>query len=298
MRSPPTATCKRKVKEALLALRVERRFDKEEILEAYLNRIYLGNGHYGVQAAARGYFGKPASQLTVAESALLTGLIPCPSVCSPRIAPAVAESRRDQVLKAMRENGAITPEAYDEALGVADFARRRAAQFVCVRPITMPRRTRSASRMPAACTSWKPSAAQVMQQFGAEDVLKGGLRIYTTVDMTLQRHAEQAIAQRLAQIDKTGGLEGALVALDPHTGEVLALVGGRDFHTSSFNRATQAKRQPGSAFKPLLFAAAIEQGYTPSSVRDGDGHADSDCRRVHGCRPASTKRRAIRCGRR
>ena len=107
---------------------------------------------------------------------------------------------------------------------------------------------------------------QVMQQFGAEDVLKGGLRIYTTVDLTLQKHAEAAIATRLHAIDKTRRLEGALVALDPRTGEVLALVGGRDFHTSSFNRATQAKRQPGSAFKPLLFAAAIEQGYMPSSM--------------------------------
>ena len=110
---------------------------------------------------------------------------------------------------------------------------------------------------------------QVMQQFGAEDVLKGGLRIYTTIDMTMQRHAEEAIALRLSQLDKTNTLEASLVALDPQTGEVLAMVGGRDFHSSPFNRAMQAKRQPGSAFKPLLFAAAIEQGYTPSSPVTG-----------------------------
>ena len=108
-----------------------------------------------------------------------------------------------------------------------------------------------------------------MQQFGADDVLKGGLRIYTTIDMTLQRHAEEAIAARLSQLDKTNNLEAALVAIDPRTGEVLAMVGGRDFHTSSFNRAMQAKRQPGSAFKPLLFAAALEQGYMPSSQVTG-----------------------------
>ena len=108
-----------------------------------------------------------------------------------------------------------------------------------------------------------------MQRFGAESVLKGGLRIYTTIDMTMQRHAEEAIAARLSQLDKTNNLEAALVAIDPRTGHVLALVGGRDFHTSSFNRAMQAKRQPGSAFKPLLFAAAIEQGFTPSSQVTG-----------------------------
>ena len=105
----------RKVKEALLALRLERRFGKEEILEAYLNRIYLGNGHYGVQAAARGYFGKGASELDLAESALLAGLIPCPSVCSPRVAPAVAKSRRDHVLKAMLANGLISQDAFEDA---------------------------------------------------------------------------------------------------------------------------------------------------------------------------------------
>ena len=110
---------------------------------------------------------------------------------------------------------------------------------------------------------------EVMQRFGADGVLKGGLRIYTTIDMTLQRHAEEAIAARLSELDKTNNLEAALVAIDPRTGEVLALVGGRDFHNSSFNRAMQAKRQPGSAFKPLLFAAAIEQGYTPSSQVTG-----------------------------
>ena len=110
---------------------------------------------------------------------------------------------------------------------------------------------------------------QVMLQFGAEDVLKGGLRIYTTIDMTVQRQADEAISARLAQLDKASTLEAALVAIDPRTGHVLAMVGGRDFHLSSFNRATQAKRQPGSAFKPLIFAAAIEQGYAPSSQVTG-----------------------------
>ena len=256
----------RKIKEALLALRVERRFDKQHILEAYLNRIYLGNGHYGVEAAARGYFGKPAAELTHAESALLAGVIPCPSVCSPRTAPNVAKTRRDTVLKAMRENGALTDAEYAAALVTpVALAQERHDPYAVT-----PQGVHAAHGADATGLHFLESVRrQVMQQFGAEDVLKGGLRIYTTIDMTLQRHAEEAIAARLSQLDNTNKLEAALVAIDPRTGEVLAMVGGRDFHESSFNRAMQAKRQPGSAFKPLLFAAALEQGYMPGSQVTG-----------------------------
>jgi 1A family penicillin-binding protein len=256
----------RKIKEALLALRVERRFDKEHILEAYLNRIYLGNGHYGVEAAARGYFAKPAADLTTAESALLAGIIPCPSVCSPRTSPNIAKARRDTVLKAMRENGAITPGEFADAIATPmALAAERHDPYAATH-----HGADVAHGADAAGLHFLESVRrQVMQQFGAEDVLKGGLRIYTTIDMTLQRQAEQAIAARLSQLDKTHTLEAALVAIDPRTGEVLAMVGGRDFHTSSFNRAMQAKRQPGSAFKPLIFAAALEQGYMPSSPVTG-----------------------------
>jgi 1A family penicillin-binding protein len=256
----------RKVKEALLALRVERRFDKRDILEAYLNRIYLGNGHYGVEAAARGYFGKSAADLTHAEGALLAGIIPCPSVCSPRTSPHVANTRRDTVLKAMRKNGALTDAEYATAVATPmALAQERHDPYAAE-----PQGMHAAHVAGATGLHFLESVRrQVMQQFGAEDVLKGGLRIYTTIDMTLQRHAEEAIAARLSQLDKTNKLEAALVAIDPRTGEVLAMVGGRDFHQSSFNRAMQAKRQPGSAFKPLLFAAALEQGYMPNSQVTG-----------------------------
>ena len=255
----------RKIKEALLALRVERRFDKKKILEAYLNRIYLGSGHYGVEAASRGYFGKSASDLTLAESALLAGIIPCPSVCSPRTSPNVARSRRNTVLKAMRNEAAISEQ---------DFTAAVASPLVLVAerhdPYTVTHAATVAHGADAIGLHFIEAVRrQVMDQFGADDVLKGGLRIYTTIDMTLQRHAEEAIAARLAWLDTTNRLEAALVAIDPRTGEVLAMVGGRDFHSSPFNRAMQAKRQPGSAFKPLLFAAALEQGYAPSSLVTG-----------------------------
>jgi penicillin-binding protein 1A len=255
----------RKIKEALLALRVERRFDKKRILEAYLNRIYFGNGHYGVEAAARGYFAKSASELTIADSALLAGIIPCPTVCSPRTSPTVAKSRRDMVLAAMLDHAAITNDEY-----VASLAAPLALVPERHNPYTTTHHANGMHGSDAIGLHFLEAVRrQVMDQFGAEDVLKGGLRIHTTIDMTMQRHAEAAVAARLAQLDKTNTLEGALVAIDPRTGHVLAMVGGRDFHTSAFNRAMQAKRQPGSAFKPLIFAAALEQGYTPSSQVTG-----------------------------
>ncbi len=263
----PDRNLGRKIREALLALRVDRRFTKEQILEAYLNRIYFGNGHYGIQAASRGYFGKPASELTAAESALLAGIIPCPSACSPRLSVALATARRDKVLDAMRSTGALDDGGYAAAVKTpVTLAPSRHDSYAASHPGPS---THHDHDSVCGLHFMEAVRRQVMQRFGAEDVLRGGLRIYTTVDMALQNHAEEAIAHRLAAIDKTRTLEGALVAIDPTTGEVLALVGGRDFHNSSFNRATQANRQPGSAFKPLLFAAALEQGYTPSSIVTG-----------------------------
>ena len=255
----------RKIKEALLALRLERRFEKKTILEAYLNRIYLGNGHYGVEAASRGYFAKAASEINIAESALLAGIIPCPAVCSPRTSPSVARVRRDTVLKAMRDDGLIDERQYADAVSTPiTLAPRRHDPYTVTHHGGEPHGADA-----AGLHFLEAVRRQVMQQFGVDDVLKGGLRIYTTIDMTMQRHAEEAVATRLKQLDATNTLEAALVAIDPRTGEVLAMVGGRDFHDSPFNRAMQARRQPGSAFKPLIFAAAIEQGYTPSSQVTG-----------------------------
>ena len=269
-------TLDRKVKEALLALRIDRRFPKRQILEAYLNRIYLGDSHYGVEAAARGYFGKTAADLTAPEAALLAGLIKCPSACSPRIAPAAAKARRDTVLAEMREVGNLTQEEYAQAVAAPVALIPERHDPYDRTHLAMAAGGESDGGQPCSLYFVEAVRREVFSQFGAVDVLRGGLRIYTTIDMTLQRQAEAAIADRLQQIDPVkkndkvlslvGRLEGALVALDPRTGEVLALVGGRDFHESQFNRATQAQRQPGSAFKPLLFAAAIEQGYAPSSL--------------------------------
>jgi len=272
-------TFDRKVREALLALRIDRRFAKRQILEAYLNRIYLGDGHYGVEAAALGYFGKTAAELTPPEAALLAGLIRCPSACSPRTAPALAKMRRDTVLAEMHAVGNLTNEQYAQASATPITLISERHDPYASSHLVAAGAEEGPDGQPCALYFVETIRREVMSQFGEADVLRGGLRIYTTIDMDLQKQAEDAVTARLQQIDPIkkanedhrsdglqGRLEGALVAIDPRTGEVLALVGGRDFHESPFNRATQARRQPGSAFKPLLFAAALEQGYSPSSI--------------------------------
>jgi penicillin-binding protein 1A len=179
----------------------------------------------------------------------------------------LAKTRRDVVLEAMRRNGVLTDSAYAQA--VASPIVLVSERHNSYAPAHLESDHATANGDACGLYFMEAVRRQVMRQYGANDVLRGGLRIYTTIDMRLQQHAETVVKQRLQQLDKSDEIEGALVALDPKTGEVLALVGGRDFHKSPFNRAIQARRQPGSAFKPLLFAAAIEQGYTPSSTITG-----------------------------
>ena len=260
-------TYDRKIREVLLAAQIEQRYKKGQILEEYLNTVYLGEGYYGVEAASRGYFGKPASDLQPHEAALLAALVRSPSTDAPCIGPARALKRRNLVLRLMREQGRITEEAF---------------------------RTASAARLPArdhknpaavgALAANGPASGPYFQEeirrqlfalFGSDKVLRGGLRVYSTYDPEMQRHAESAVATRIAEIVKmrpaARDLQGALVAMDPVTGDVRALVGGRDFRASSFNRATQAHRQAGSAFKPIIYASAIERGYSPGTIlRDLD----------------------------
>ena len=265
----PQRTFERKAREALLALAIERRFTKSQILEAYLNRIYYGDGYHGIEAASRGYFGKSADELTVAEAATLAGVIKSPSKYALREAPERAIGRRNLVLRAMRETGALT----------AAEARELENAPLTVEPPDHDERAdgEDPSHEGAFCgLHFKEEIRRlVMNRFGADQLYQGGLRIYTTLSPDLQRAAEDAVADRIRALEASKAykrrghqehLEASLVSIDPMTGYVLALVGGRDYHESRFNRATQAHRQPGSAFKPLLFAAALEQGYSPGSV--------------------------------
>ncbi len=255
----PRRTYDRKIREAMIAARLEQRYSKKEILQAYLNAVYFGEGFYGVEAASRGYFGKLAMDLEAHEAALLAAVIRSPSHYAPSIAPAKALARRNLVLRLMRKQGRLSNEAFQVARARAIPTHRSARSA----PLT-------AATNPTGQYFEEALRRQLASQFGNERVLRGGLRVHSTYDPRLQGLAEQAIATRLAQISKARArakdLQGSLVAMDPTTGDVLALVGGRSFRESSFNRATQARRQAGSAFKPIIYAAALERGYAPGTM--------------------------------
>ena len=264
-------TVRRKIKEVILAAQIEGTYSKDEILELYLNKVYFGDGLYGVEAASLGYFGTHAADLDVAQAALLAGLVKSPSSYAPTVSLERAVSRRAVVLQAMEGAGAITGEAADAA---------RDADVVL--------EDRLRRQEPYGLYFKEQVRIALVQKFGWERVYQGGLRVHTTIDLAMQRAAEDAVRKSLDEIeaqrsrrakaDRKGGkdaegppedpdpLQAALVALDVATGDVKAMVGGRDFERSRFNRAVQAKRQPGSAFKPFVFAAAIEAGYTPASL--------------------------------
>ncbi len=260
-------TYARKIREVLLASQIEQRYKKEQILEEYLNTVYMGEGYYGVEAASRGYFGKSASDLQPYEAALLAALVRSPSMDSPCVAPARALKRRNLVLRLMREQGRITEEAFRTASSTG-----------------LPPRDHENPTAVGALAGNGPASGLYFQEeirrqlftlFGSDKVLRGGLRVYSTYDPGMQRQAESAVVARIAEIVKmrpaARDLQASFVAMDPVTGDVGALVGGRDFSASSFNRATQAHRQAGSAFKPIIYASALERGYSPGTIlRDLD----------------------------
>jgi penicillin-binding protein 1A len=260
----------RKAREMVLAVRLEWAFSKDEILEMYLNRIYFGRGFYGIEAAAQGYFGKKALALSLEESALLAGLIQAPSAYAPPSNMERAVARRAVVLQRMLAVSAITE---------AQATRATKSKVQLRREFGQPRfgeyfRNRV--------------AVELIERFGEDRVWNGGLRVYTTINPTMQRAAEKALTTGLTQIERRPGfvgptlasasaegtsqpgyVQGAFVAIDPRNGHVRALVGGRDFDDSTFDRAVDAQRQAGSAYKPFVFAAALEAGASPSTVITG-----------------------------
>lgn len=241
----PDRTFERKIQEVILSLWLEARYSKDEILEMYLNRVYLGAGAYGVDAAARRYFAKPASQLALAEAAVIAGLLKAPSHYSPLNDLNAAEARSQTVLAAMLDSGFITEREMSLALSAK------------VDPVK-----------PPAAGSFGYAADWIADLVpGLVGSLKEDVVVDTTIDMRLQAEAAKALEEGLARDGKTYRVgQGALVAMEPD-GAVRALVGGRDYGVSQFNRAVEAKRQPGSAFKPFAYLAALERGYLPETVR-------------------------------
>jgi penicillin-binding protein 1A len=261
-----TRTYRRKLREMVVALELERRFTKHEILEAYLNTIYFGNGYYGVAAAAAGYFGKAPREIDPADAATLAALIPAPVTLSqPRSADQL-RARRNRILMRMREAGVLPDADWELARKSVLAARLKDADDEA----NPPERERWGGYFKEAVRQ------QLVHVLGARPVRDGGLRVYTTLDADAQQAAERAVATQAAAIDRRASrgrragtpqpVQAALVALDPASGEVRALVGGRDFNTSPFDRARQARRQPGSTFKPLIAAAALEAGLLPGTM--------------------------------
>jgi penicillin-binding protein 1A len=266
----------RKIKELILAMYIERKFSKEEILQFYLNQIYFGEGAYGVEAAAKVYFNKPAQELNLAECAMLAGLPRAPSAYSPENNIHLAYKRRAVILRRLRTLNFITEEeeiqANSQKLPVKTYetAKKTAPYFV------------------------EDIRKTLLPEFGANMLYKGGLRIYTTLDLKTQQAAEEVMDASLKMFDEIkqrelkeelmeeqglSGTEevelstsvfqevqGALIAIDPRNGQIRAMVGGRDFEESEFNRVTQAYRQPGSGFKPFIYTAAIDNGFTPATI--------------------------------
>ena len=253
---------RRKLKEVIVAASLEAEYSKAEILELYLNKVYFGDGLHGVEAASLGFFGKHAADLTLSEAALIAGLVKSPSSFAPTVNLKRAVARRDLVLQTMVESGAVS--AAEAAAAKAD-----------------PVKLKSTLGRDDPYGAWfkEEVRRQLVAKFGLDRVYEGGLKVYTTVDMGMQQAAELLVEDSLTEVEERRNarlkkgeaadpakLEGALVAIDPMTGEVRALVGGRSFESSHFNRAIQARRQPGSAFKPFVFAAALEAGWSPASI--------------------------------
>jgi len=252
----PEKNLLRKIKEAILAFQMERRYTKDEILGLYLNQIYFGSGAYGIKAAAWIFFRKKVENLTLAESALISGMPKSPSRYSPLVNPDLAVKRRNIVLWQMQRDNFISEKEF---------------QWAKETPLSVSEEGRPSVKAPYFVSYIKKHLETII---GSSMLYRGGLEIYTTLDIGLQEAAEKAVAKRMPELEKRmvqKELEGiepqcAVISLDVKTGGILAMVGGKDYSKSSFNRAVSAQRQPGSAFKPIVYACAIENGFSQNKL--------------------------------
>jgi penicillin-binding protein 1A len=254
----PERSLSRKIKEAILAYRVENELSKENILFLYLNQIYLGHGAYGVESAAQSYFGKHVEDLSLAEATMLAGLPRAPSKYSPFVNSKGAKERQAYVLKRMLKEGYITDKQFKQALTT---------------PLTF--NTEENKQILKAPYFTEHIRRYIEEKYGSDALYKEGLLVYTSLNLDMQNAAQVSLESGLMDLERrhkyqgyrqSSRLQGALMCMDPDTGYVRAMVGGKDFKKSEFNRAIQAKRQGGSAFKPIIYAAALDKGYTPATI--------------------------------
>ena len=247
-------TLKRKIKEVLLAFKIEQTYTKPEILEMYINQIYFGQGAYGVQTAAQTYFGVDAKNLTLGQAAMLAGVPNSPNYLNPFNNLEAAKARQATVLDQMAKYGYITEAQAKEAKEA---------------PLHLQSKAKASKTNPIFSYFTDYVVQEVAEKYGDDAVYKGGLKIYTTLDMDAQKAAVEAMHNLPTYYSDEKGVQqpqGALVAINPHNGYIVAMVGGRG--TDYFNRAVLAQRQPGSAFKPFVYLAALQEGMTPGSIID------------------------------
>lgn len=257
----PEKTISRKIKEMIIAFQIEHNFSKEEILQMYFNQIYFGIGTYGVSTASKVYFGKRVEDLTLAECALLIGIIPAPERYSPFNNPDFAKIRRNLVLERMLEERFITKQEYEDAKN-APLPEKRSVLY------------------PSRAPYFSEFVRQQLEpKYGIETFWKGGLKIYTSLDLNMQIKAEEIFNKSLSEFEaknlqtnsdtsaqtSTSPLQGAFLVVEARTGALKVMIGGRNYQQSQFNRAVQAKRQAGSTFKPFVWYAALQTGLTPQS---------------------------------
>ncbi|MBU1337874.1 MAG: PBP1A family penicillin-binding protein [Acidobacteria bacterium] len=244
----PRKTITRKIQEMIIALKIERRYSKDEILGLYLNQTYFGTRAYGIEAASQIYFGKPVEEISTAEAALLAALPKSPQNYSPYIRPDWSLSRRDHVLRRMRDKGFIGPDEYGEALNVDIPQKISGARF--------------------DSPYFVEYARSILKERFGDRLYVSGLKIFSSLNYDMQLHAEEAVRAGIEALNQRGwpGVQVALVAVEMKTGKIRAMVGGSNFWESQFNRATQAHRQPGSSFKPIVFLTALNMGYRPDDL--------------------------------
>ena len=259
----PERTFSRKVKEAILTYQIERTYTKDEILERYLNEIYFGSGSYGIKNAADQYFRKDPKDLNIAEAALLAGIPNRPTKYDPNRSLENALHRQQIILKEMFEDGRITKEEYEEALAYKfELENEENVKNVPKNTsIIYNRRPKKAYNNPELTTIVENYLAEI---YDDEQIYSSGLKIYTTIDLDYQKVARDTF--NAYPYFKNKDINGAMITLDPFTGGIVSIVGGKNFKAGNFDRATMARRQLGSSFKPFVYLKALEEGYEPYSV--------------------------------
>lgn len=243
----PERTINKKIKKIYIAMKLEKYFTKQQILEMYLNLIYWGHGTYGAEAASQYYFGKSSSELNISEASLLAAIIPAPELLSPYKNPEKAKELRNIVIEKLYKAGYITESEYTKSIKAPLGLVKRTSEYPRIAPYF-----------------FDYVLKELISKFGKDMVYEGGLKVYTTIDTNLQNIAESSLKKIMDQYGKTYKVsQGALFAIDPNTGYVKAWVGGIDYNKSQFDRVTMAIRQPGSAFKPFVYLTALQKGFKP-----------------------------------